>query len=445
MSAAAFVLLLALAAPGAAAQELSPAEQERVAEDATVEEAEEIETEGAALRQRLRAIFGAVDEFEGLRAHVEAGIVVLSGTAPSRDAVDRAAATAERLEGVLLVVDDVEVARSLGRRLAEARGEAVRQLREMVASLPLLVAAILILAIAWLVARLLRDARFLYRFASKRELLQNLLRQTVFVAVLLAGLVAALRFLEAGALIGTVLGAAGVVGLAHGFAFRNIVENYLAGVRLAVRQPFRARDLVSIDGSEATVLRMTASETILMDMDGNHLRIPNALIFNGKVMNYTRNPLRRFQVAVSVATDVDLDQAQQVAVGTLRRMNGVIGDPAPSALIAALGDSTVQLDVFGWVDQRAASHLKVASEAHRLVKEAFDEAGIEMPAPSYRVAVDGARAELAPAEPEPRPRPRPAQRGQAPEAIDVSPKTDIAEQVEAEIATSQEENLLDEA
>ncbi len=423
---------------------LEPEEVERVVEQASEAEATEIKGEEAALSERLRSILNAVDDFRGMRVEVEAGIVILSGAAPSREAAERAVEMAGKLEGVLLVVDGVRVEKGLWQRIGNSLDHAWKQGVALAASLPLFAVAFALFALFWFVARLLRDAKFLYRLASKRELLQTLLRQTVFVAVLIAGLVVALNFLEAGALIGTILGAAGVVGIALGFAFRNVVENYLAGILLAIRQPFGARDLVGIDGALGTVLRMTASETILMDADGNHLRIPNAMVFNGKVLNYTRNPMRRFQIAVGVATDVDLCRVQSLGVETLRRMKGVAEYPEPSSRIAALGDSSVQLEFFGWVDQNTAGYLKVASEAHRLLKTAFDDADIEMPAPIYLVHLDRMPAELQKGAPTPKKSRKAAAPKPPSEDIDVAPESDIQDQVEAEIARSGEENLLDE-
>jgi small-conductance mechanosensitive channel len=422
-------------APDEAAGPQVASEIEGLVEQAGQAEATEIRSEQAKVGERARAILRAVDDFADMRADIEAGIVILSGTARSREAAAQAVATMERLDGVLLVVDDVAIERGLARRLGDSWRQVVERMRALVAGLPLLGAALGILLVFWLLARMVRDADLPYRFASDRALLQVLLRQTVFTALLVAGVVAALNFLDAGAVIGTILGAAGVLGLALGFAFRNIVENYLAGVLLAIRQPFRARDVVSIDGQAGTVLRMTSSETTLMDADGNHLRLPNAMIFNGKVLNYTRNPLRRFTVTVGVGSNVDLERAQELGVRTLQRMKGVIDDPAASGRIAALGDSTVQLELFGWVDQRAAGYVKVASEAHRLVKEAFDRAGTTMPAPGFVVELDaplpGAPAAPAPAEPRP-----------APEEIDVSPESDIDAQVAEEIAHADERDLL---
>ena len=189
---------------------------------------------------------------------------------------------------------------------------------------------------------------------------------------------------------------------------------------------------------------MTSSETTLLDADGNHLRLPNAMIFNGKVLNYTRNPLRRFTVAVGVGTDVDLGRAQRLGVETLQRMNGVVEDPAPSARVAALGDSTVTLEIFGWVDQRNANYFKAASEARRLVKTAFDQAAIAMPAPAYLVQFDASAAAVLPGAPSPRTEPEPptADSGPPPEEVDLSAEEDVTRQVEQEIARSADDNLL---
>ncbi len=401
--------------------------------------------EDQAITTRLRSMLGAIDRFRGIEVKVTAGIVVLTGEAPSRAAIEQAGELAGRVDGVLLVVNEVALQTGLEERVDGAWIELQNRLRSVFGSLPIAGIALLVLAGFWLLARLLRDARWPYRLLSRRTLLQDLMRQTVFVLVLLLGMIATLRLVDATAVLGTLLGAAGVVGLALGFAFRNIVENYLAGILLAIRQPFRARDQVSIDGARGTVLRMTSSETLLLDLDGNHLRLPNGKVFNGTVVNFTRNPLRRFTVTVGVGTAVDLAATQDLGVAMLGRMNGVVADPGPSARVAALGDSTVTLEFFGWVDQAAANYVKVASEAHRLLKETFDAHGIGMPAPTYNLvfeeaspAVPGGRAKAGPKRPV-------RQQGPAPEAIEVAVPDDTTGQVEKELARSDEPDLLDDA
>ncbi|ACY18461.1 mechanosensitive ion channel family protein [Haliangium ochraceum] len=236
-----------------------------------------------------------------------------------------------------------------------------------------------------LLASLLRrwDAPFRLLFDS--SLVRTVARNVTASLTIVIGLLLALELLDATALVGTVLGAAGVVGLALGFAFRDLVENYLASILLAVRRPFRAGDLVLIDDYEGKVMSLTTRATILMTLEGNHLRLPNATVFKAVITNYSRNPLRRLDFAVGAGTDENLAAAQRLGVSTLLDTPGVSRDPEPFSLIEELGDSSVSVRFLAWVDQREADFLRVRSEAIRRVKVAFDRAEIEMPEPIYRV------------------------------------------------------------
>ena len=104
---------------------------------------------------------------------------------------------------------------------------------------------------------------------------------------MLFGVLLALDILDLTALVGAVLGTVGVVGLAIGFAFKDIVENYLAGLLLSIRRPFALNDLVLIESHEGRVVRLTPSELILMTLEGNHVRIPNATVFKSFIYNFS--------------------------------------------------------------------------------------------------------------------------------------------------------------
>ena len=110
------------------------------------------------------------------------------------------------------------------------------------------------------------------------------------------------------------LGAAGVAGLAVGFAVKDTIENYVASVMLSVRQPFRPNDHVVIDGKEGRVIRLTSRATVLMTLDGNHLRIPNGAVFKAVILNYTRNAERRFDFKLGVDADDDAQAAATLGV-----------------------------------------------------------------------------------------------------------------------------------
>jgi small conductance mechanosensitive channel len=128
----------------------------------------------------------------------------------------------------------------------------------------------------------------------------DIYRQIVRLGFIILGVVLALDLLNLTALLGTILGAAGIIGLAIGFAVRDTVENFIASIMLSIRQPFRPKDLVEIEGELGHVIRLTSRATILLSLDGNHIRLPNATVFKAKIINYSRNDERRFTFALGI-------------------------------------------------------------------------------------------------------------------------------------------------
>lgn len=307
----------------------------------------------------------------------------------------------------------------------------------LLASLPLLlVAAVLVVAAAFMGSWLSRRAVF-DRVSRRNPFLKDLTRTTVRWVVTGLGVLAALELLDATALVGAVLGTAGILGVALGFAFKEILENYLAGILMSVRQPFALRDHVVIDGNEGIVVSLTSRATILMTLEGNHLRLPNALVFRSVTLNYSRNPNRRFQFDVGIGVDEDLLLAQEIGVGELACMDGVLDSPPPRAFIDSLGDSNVTVRFHGWVDQRASDFLMVKSEAIRRVKLALEAGGMDMPEPIYRVQLREPAAAIA--------KPPKAPVAPAEASVDTRATADLAGQIERDRADHGGENLLDPA
>lgn len=306
----------------------------------------------------------------------------------------------------------------------------------LLAALPMLVLALLIIWAAWLLGRWIARRKVIERAGRANPFMQDLARTTVRWAVLGAGIVIALELMQATALVGAVLGTAGVLGVALGFAFKDILENYLAGILMSVRQPFAPRDHVVIDGNEGVVLSMTSRATILMTLDGNHLRLPNAMVFRSVTLNYTRNPSRRFEIEVGIGVNEDLLTAQEIGVAELARIEGIMATPPPRALIVALGDSNVQMRFHGWVDQRTHEFLQVRSESIRRVKLALEEAGMDMPEPIYRVQLREPAAEATGTVPR-------ARAARSTESVDTRANTDLQAQIERDDETAGTRDLLD--
>lgn len=378
-----------------------------------------------ALEGQLRQVFANVAELSAVRVDSTGGVVHLRGSVPSDAAMERAVGFASERDGVLYVDSELEVDQAVDTRVESTWTRLSRRVEQLAARLPLYGIALAIVALFWFLGSLIRGRSK----RRKNPLLRNIGRQLLGALVLLAGLAIALDLLEATAILGAVLGTAGVVGLAVGFAFKDIIENYLASVLLAVRRPFAPGEHVQIGGHEGKVVRLTSRDTVLMTLDGNHLRLPNAEVFKSVTTNFTLNPRRRFLFTVGVGVAEDLTAMQQVVTRTLHEMEGVLGDPEPFTRVLELADFTVTVEVYGWVDQRDYDFGKVRSEAIRRVKVALDEAGVDMPYPTQVVV----QAEAAPE--------KPAPVSDVP-AHDLQADHDLDKQVEEDRERSEETDLL---
>lgn len=389
--------------------------------------------EDERIAERLRAILARVGDLGEVQIEVASGVVHLRGETASPRAQKKAEELAASLEGVVFVDNDIVETLSLDRRLVPNVEKIYSFARSALFMLPLFLVAVLVLWLFWRLGRVVQGADGMFAKLTENKLVQGLLKQLGRTVVVLLGIYLALEILGATTLVGAVLGTAGVVGLALGFAFRDIAENYLASIILSVRRPFVSKDFVEIDGKSGTVIRMTTRETVLMTADGNHLTLPNAAVFKTNILNYSRNPLRRFDVLVGVGTDVDLNVASRLGIQVLEGMPGVVDEPPPVARIESLGDSNVGLRFYGWVDQREADYLKVRSESVRRIKSSMDENEIDMPVPTQEILLR-----------RPSDKRRPAPQEAHDPNVDVSPENEIDRQVERDLAESGEEDLLKE-
>jgi len=393
----------------------------------------------------LMAIYRRIDGLRDVQVHLDEGVLELTGTALSGEDRDRAAELAREISEVRFVDNRIQVERSVTRRLAPAVEQFEEKGVAFIRFLPVLLVGLAILAFATLVAIWAGRPSFPYDRITSNAFAADFLRMGVRIVILLTGTLLALDLMGAGALVGAVLGTAGLAGLALGFAFRDIAENYLAGIILSLRQPFAPRDHVELGGHEGRIVRLTGRETVLMTLDGNHVRIPNTTVFKSVMTNFTRNPRRRVTVRVGVAPWEDLSRALLLGKKVLGGLGGVLEAPPVTARVHELGDSSVELRFFAWVDQTDSDFGKVRSEAVRKIKEAFDEEGIDTPPPEYGVRI----LSDAPEFDGPAPKTRtegPGDRvkvAHAPEPEpDLSPDRTIDEEIDRELKSSPEGSLL---
>lgn len=342
----------------------------------------------AEIAARLSAILAALGH-DDIAIRVEAGVVTLSGEVAEEAEIADLTALGERVEGVVAVRSEIGAAQEIAEQLNPALDRFTTRLRQAAGRLPLLLVALAIFALILGVGMLIARARFWDRLAPN-AFIAGLYRQGVRVAIGIAGLVVALDVAGAAALLGTILGAAGLVGLALGFAVRDTVENFVASIMLSLRQPFQPNDLVEIEGDTGRVIRLTSRATILLSLDGNHIRIPNSVVFKSRIVNFTRNAERRFSFDIGIDPDADLEATRLLAQDTLAGLPFVLAEPAPLVWMEDVTEAGAILRSSAWIDQAATGFATARGDAIRLVKGAIEAAGVAIPDTTYRIRLEGA-------------------------------------------------------
>ena len=341
--------------------------------------AENSAQQDAAIAIRIREILAELGNYGDVTVTVREGVVTLRGTTISAiDAVELDP-LATRIEGVVAVRNQVTETTDIGQRLNPAIERFRDRIDQFIVFFPLALIAGLAFALVVFVGFALAKMRQPWERLAPNTFIAEIYRQLLRIAFVIFGIVIALDILNATALLSTILGAAGIIGLALGFAVRDTVENFIASVMLSFRQPFRPNDTVEINGDQGKVIRLTSRATILLSFDGNHIRIPNATVFKSRIINYSQNAERRFMFSITVERDADLQETRALVEKTVQDLPFVLAEPAAQTWIEALHPAGVELVITGWVDQNETSIVRAKGEALRQVKLAIQNAGIVIP------------------------------------------------------------------
>ncbi|MGR3503516.1 mechanosensitive ion channel domain-containing protein [Pseudaestuariivita sp.] len=361
----------------------------------------------AAMATRIRGILTELEGYGDVTVTVTSGIVTLRGTTLDAGKATALTGLVSRLEGVVAIENEVAESTDVAERLDPAIDRFLKRAEQLVAFLPLLSIALFAFALVVLAGFWIARWRQPWERLAPNAFIAEIYRTVIRLGFVVGGLVVALDILNASALLSTILGAAGIIGLAIGFAVKDTVENFIASIMLSIRQPFRPNDTVEIERDIGKVIRLTSRATILLSFDGNHIRIPNATVFKSRIVNYTRNTERRFLFDLGIAPEADLALAKDTALATLQGLPFVLQTPAAATWLETVGDSTVTLRAVAWIDQHETSFVKARSEAIRLTMAALTHAGIEMPEPTYRLKTGAALLPDTDAEPPRRAAPAP--------------------------------------
>lgn len=220
-----------------------------------------------------------------------------------------------------------------------------------------------------ILARMIKD-----RLSLQAEVL--LVRTVTYVFYLI---LAVMVLNEFGFKISALLGAAGVFGVAIGFASQTSVSNIISGIFLISEKPFVIGDAVEIGGTLGIVDSIDLLSIKMKTFDNRYVRIPNETMIKSEVINLTRFDIRRAQIVVGVAYKEDVRKVLDVLRDIAANISGAMTDPEPLIQVDSFGDSRININFGVWTQTSNAVNMK--TELIIAVKERFDKEGIEIPFP----------------------------------------------------------------
>jgi small conductance mechanosensitive channel len=271
----------------------------------------------------------------------------------------------------------------------EVVGDQISQLvTSLLQSLPILLIGLIVLGVsiaaAMVVARTVRQG--VQRTGVDRSV-AGLLHRMVRLVLLTIAVLFSLSVM--GVSVANVVTVLAVLGFAIGLALQGILQNFVAGLILLLRKPFRTGDQIITGDYEGTVEDIDFRVTRLLAYDGTVKLVPNAMVFDNPLINLTERGRRRTTVTVGVDYRDDHDRAREVIGTALAGVDGVLGDPPSEVLLTELADSSVNFELRYWTAPKALHVRQVQDRVLRAVKSAIEAEGMTIPWPIRTLVVDG--------------------------------------------------------
>ena len=187
-----------------------------------------------------------------------------------------------------------------------------------------------------------------------------------------------------------ILGAAGIAGIAIGFASQTSISNIISGLFLISEKPFAVGDLIQIGDTKGIVLSIDLLSVKLRTFDNQYIRIPNETLIKNQVTNVTRFPIRRLDIKLGVAYKEDLSKVREVLLDIAEQNPYCLDEPEPIVHLVNFGDSALELLFAVWCVK--TDYLELSAKIMQEIKERFDAEGIEIPFP-HRTLYAGAATE----------------------------------------------------
>jgi small-conductance mechanosensitive channel len=229
------------------------------------------------------------------------------------------------------------------------------------------------LILAWLISRGI--ARMLRRRLKAQELM--LVKRLSYYLLFSLVIIATLH--QLGIDLGLLLGAAGILSVAIGFASQTSASNIISGIFLIAERPFVVGDLLNVDGTIGEVVSIDLISVKIRTFDNLMLRVPNEMLIKSTFVNLTRFPIRRLDVQVGVAYKEDTEKVRRILFDVADRNPLCLDEPKPLFIYKGYGDSALELQFSVWAKRE--NFLFLRNSIHEEIKTAFDKNGIEIPFP----------------------------------------------------------------
>ena len=268
-------------------------------------------------------------------------------------------------------------------------------LESAIAILPNYVAAVITLLLFYPFALLAKwIAGKIIKKTSDNYAIHTLFKNIVFLIVLLIGVFSALEILKLEKTVTSLLAGAGVIGLAMGFAFQEIASNFVSGILIAFRKPYRVGDIVEIQGRRGAVRSIDLRTTSIMTGDGLEMIVPNKSMITESVINYTSTPERRAEIVVGISYQSDLAKVEQITKQAVENVSQRIKDQPIEFFYQAFGPSSIDFKISFLVEYPGdRNYDRAIHQAIISFKKAFDEHGITIPYPVRTLEFSGKNPE----------------------------------------------------
>ena len=272
--------------------------------------------------------------------------------------------------------------------IEEVQSTALQTLSEMILSfvehLPYLFGGLLTLLLTWGLAHVVTafGTRLLSHW-GRRESVKELIVRLASIVIWVLGLLLSAIILFPGLTPAKALGGLGLVSIAVGLAFKDIFENFFAGILILWRFPFERGDFIECEGLVGKVERVMVRMSYIRETNGELTVVPNSFLFKNPVTVLTSLPSRRVMLTTGVAYDVDVTDAVRVIEAAVQGCETLTADKPVQVFPKAFGSSSIDIEIAWWTDSTPLGVRRSTGEVVTAVKAALDKAGIEIPFP-YR-------------------------------------------------------------